>query len=132
MNIASKWGLTDKNYKQLVQIHKEHKDTLQILGFPCNQFWDQEPGTPEEIIAFARGKYGAEFPIFEKINVNGDDCHDVYQYLRQHVDGAKIPWSWSKFTVDRNGKVLQFYEPTVDPEIILIDMLREAKLWEDK
>ena len=107
--MASKWGLTDKNYKQLVQIYNQYSDQgLQILAFPCNQFGNQEPGSPQDIEDFARGKYGVQFPIFEKIDVNGKKTHPIYAYLRnnsQLYDAKKktakeIPWNFAKFLVN--------------------------------
>ena len=120
VNLASGWGLTDKYYKQLVQMDKDlGGEGLQILGFPSNTF-NQEKGTAKEIHEFARGKYGAEFPIFEKIEVNGPKTHEAYNYLRTNSElfdtksnvAKPIPWSWSKFLVDSNGKVVKFY-PTI-------------------
>ena len=114
VNVASKWGLTDRDYKQLVQMHKELKaDGFEIMAFPCNQFGGQEPGTAEEINEFIRGKYGAEFQIFEKIDVNGENAHPVYKYLRSNsslFDAEKnvvgeIQWNFAKFLVDGNGHV---------------------------
>ena len=93
-------------------MHTEMKDNgFQVLAFPCNQFGSQEPGTPAEIEAFARGKYGAEFPIFEKIEVNGPNCHPVYNYLRTYSSlymkdkkvASEIPWNFAKFLVDSKG-----------------------------
>ena len=83
VNVASKWGITSRDYPALVKIHTElEQEGLQILGFPCNQFKEQEPGTAEEILQLARGKYGVTFPLFEKIEVNGENTHEVYKFLR--------------------------------------------------
>ena len=116
----------------MVQIYKDLSDKgFQILAFPCNQFGGQEPGTPQEIDDFARKKYGSEFPIFEKIEVNGGNTHDVYQFLRTHsndmndanINQAKvIPWNFAKFLVDRNGHVQKYYAPTVSPNDIRPDI----------
>ena len=87
-----------------------------MLAFPCNQFGAQEPGTNEEILEFARSKYGASFPMFAKIEVNGDGAADLYRYLKG--DGEDIAWNFTKFLVGRDGKVLKRYEPQVTPEDI--------------
>ena len=94
----------------------------QVLAFPCNQFGAQEPGTNEEIEAFARGKYGAKFPMFEKIEVNGDGACDLYKWLKSEAPGEDgnpdIPWNFAKFLVDGEGRVVKRYAPTVTPEEI--------------
>ena len=87
-----------------------------MLAFPCNQFGAQEPGTNEEILEFARSKYGASFPMFAKIEVNGDGAAELYQYLKG--DGPDIAWNFTKFLVGRDGEVLKRYEPQVTPEDI--------------
>eukprot|EP00050_Salpingoeca_kvevrii_P015684 m.49081 g.49081 ORF g.49081 m.49081 type:complete len:110 (-) comp6459_c0_seq2:4111-4440(-) len=78
---------------------------FEILAFPCNQFLWQEPGTHEEIEEFARGKYGATFPLFEKIEVNGRGTHEVYKFLKAKTDVAKIDWNFAKFVIDKQGNV---------------------------
>ena len=109
-------------------MHSEYKDQgFEILGFPCNQFKEQEPGTNEEIKAFAQEKYGAEFPLFSKIEVNGDNAHEIYKYLRRNsvlydeeTDlSLVVPWSWGKFLIDGEGKKASFYPtPTLPEEMI--------------
>lgn len=107
VNVASKWGLTDVNYKQMVQLYKElESEGLQIFLFPCNQFGNQEPGSPSEIRDFVN-KYDVEFPVFEKIDVNGTNTHPVYKNLRQNSKLNKgenkcgqITWNFGKFLVD--------------------------------
>ena len=103
-------------------MHKDLKaQGFEILAFPCNEFGGQEPGTPEEINEFARGKYGAEFPIFEKIIVNGTDCHPIYNNLRMNSSlwdskkkhAGQIPWNFAKFLVDKDGNVVKYYAPLV-------------------
>ena len=105
-------------------MHSELKDQgFEVFAFPCNQFGGQEPGTPQEINEFARGKYGAEFPIFQKIDVNGSNCHPVYNYLRSHSElydekkqvASEIPWNFAKFLVDRDGKTTKYFNPKTDP-----------------
>lgn len=97
-----------------------------MLGFPCNQFGKQEPGTNAEILEFVRGEYGVEFPMFAKIDVNGDDAAPLYRFLREaspNPDGStEIPWNFAKFLVDREGKVLRRYAPKVTPEAIDADL----------
>ena len=101
------------------------------MAFPCNQFGNQEPGTPEEIHAFANGKYGAEFPFHSKIEVNGKETHPIYNFLRSTSElknpksaGTKvIQWNFAKFLVDGStGEVIKFYIPTVSPVDILPDI----------
>ena len=91
---------------------------LQILAFPCNQFMSQEPGTNEEIKSFAQDKFGVKFPLFSKIDVNGDDTHEVYKYLRRNSElyneetstMQQIPWNFAKFLLDSEGKVQGYYD----------------------
>lgn len=126
VNVASEWGLTKKNYQQLVQIEKEHDfKGLEILGFPCNQFLGQEPGSDEQIQAFAKG-YGARFKIFSKVNVNGKKACDLYKFLRLNspLDGGKIGWNFGKFLVDREGKVVNYFGPRTDPLEIVPHILK--------
>jgi glutathione peroxidase len=87
-----------------------------VLAFPCNQFGAQEPGTNEEIREFASSRYGASFPMFAKIEVNGDGAAELYRYLKG--DGPDIAWNFTKFLVGRDGSVLARYEPQVTPEEI--------------
>ena len=119
------------NFSQLVQMHQEFRDKgLEILAFPCNQFNDQEPNTHQEIEDHMRNKVGAEFPIFEKIEVNGKNPHEIFRYLRcnsslydQSKKRAKeIPWNFAKFLCDSNGKVLKYYNPRVNPLNLVSDI----------
>jgi glutathione peroxidase len=91
-----------------------------VLAFPCNQFGKQEPGTEAEIWEFATSKYQANFPMFSKIDVNGDDACDLYQWLKTQQPGGSdtsdITWNFEKFLVDRNGNVVQRFGPQVTPE----------------
>jgi len=93
-----------------------------VLGFPCNQFGGQEPGTNAEILEFARSKYGAQFPMFAKIEVNGDGACDLYRFLKAgHPDddgNEDIAWNFSKFLVDGSGQVVARFAPQVTPEAI--------------
>jgi glutathione peroxidase len=93
-----------------------------VLGFPCNQFGAQEPGTNQEILEFARSSYGVDFPMFAKIEVNGDGAAGLYRFLKG--DGGEIAWNFTKFLVGRDGEVLARYEPQVTPEEIAVDLAR--------
>lgn len=104
-------------------MYEELKDQgLVVLGFPCNQFGAQEPGTNEEILEFATSKYGVTFPMFAKIEVNGDNAAPLYQFLTKAApaeDGStKIPWNFIKFLVDKEGKVVKRFGGKVTPEQI--------------
>ena len=110
VNVASKCGLTPQ-YKQLQALHEKYaKDGLAILGFPCNQFLSQEPGTPEQIKEFCRVNYGVSFDLFAKIEVNGDGACDLYKLLTalntKPVGPGPISWNFEKFIVGRNGEVV--------------------------
>jgi len=122
--------LTASNYAELVELTSQiSSDKLAVLGFPCNQFGGQEPGSNAEIKAFARGK-GAKFDIFAKIDVNGPDTHPVYQKLKSGagnktlfsvLGGADIKWNFAKFLIS-NGETIKRYEPTTSPKAILPDI----------
>ena len=89
-----------------------------MLGFPCNQFGGQEPGTDEEILEFATSKYSVDFPMFSKIEVNGEGSCELYQWLRSQTDDADIGWNFEKFLIDREGNVFQRFGPMTTPEEI--------------
>jgi len=119
VNVASECGLTPQ-YDGLQRLYSRYRDGgLEILGFPCNQFGGQEPGSEAEIQKFCRSNYGVEFPLFEKVEVNGDDRHPLYAWLTgQEVgpDGAgDIAWNFAKFLVARDGTVVARFEPTIEP-----------------
>ena len=119
VNVASKWGKTDVNYKQLVEMHKAHSETdgLQILAFPCNQFGSQEPGSNEEIKNFV-SKYGVQFYMFDKIDVNGKNAHPLFEYLKSKQGGSLgnfIKWNFTKFVTDKEGQPVARFGPTDDP-----------------
>ena len=120
VNLASQWGLTSQ-YAGLRTLHEEN-DSFQVLGFPCNQFGAQEPGTNEEIHAFAKSKYDASFPMFSKIEVNGDGACELYQWLKSEKEGAEgaidLGWNFTKFMVGKDGNVLARFEPKTTPEEI--------------
>lgn len=119
VNVASKWGMTNKNYTQLQALHVKYAEKgLAILGFPCNQFGGQEPGTNEEIKKFAKDNFGVQFDMFAKIDVNGKDAHPLFKYLKKEQGGTFgdfIKWNFSKFLVNKEGKPVKRYAPNVEP-----------------
>jgi glutathione peroxidase len=126
VNTASKCGFTPQ-YKGLEALYKKyHAKGLEILGFPCNQFGAQEPGSEDEIAQFCELNYGVTFPLFAKVDVNGRDAAPVYKYLKAEKPGLlgseAIKWNFTKFLVDREGKVLARYAPNDTPESIAGDI----------
>ncbi len=122
VNTASKCGFTSQ-YDGLEKIYKEyHAQGLEILGFPCNQFGAQEPGSEAEIASFCQLNYGVSFPMFAKIDVNGSHSHPLYDYLKTQAPGLlgskDVKWNFTKFLVDANGKVIKRYAPQDSPESI--------------
>ncbi len=121
VNVASKCGNTPQ-YAGLQQLYQEmNSKGLEILGFPCDQFGHQEPGSDEEIQQFCTTNYGVTFPVFSKIDVNGKNSHPLYQYLRSQrkaLLGDAIEWNFAKFLVDRDGNVVERYSPKFPPENI--------------
>nr|ATL77050.1 glutathione peroxidase [Phellodendron amurense] len=119
VNVASQCGLTDSNYTELNQIYQKYKDQgLEILAFPCNQFGAQEPGSNQQILDFACTRFKAEFPIFDKVDVNGKNASPVYKVLKAGkwmIFEDDIQWNFAKFLVDKNGKVSDRYYPTTSP-----------------
>jgi glutathione peroxidase len=139
VNTATGCGFTPQ-YEGLEKIYEKYKDRgLEILDFPCNQFFEQAPGSNEELSSFCKLKYGTTFETFAKIDVNGENAHELYKYLKKEASQAKedeaskafydklkglgfttsgddIKWNFTKFLVDRNGKVLGRFAPTVEPD----------------
>ena len=121
VNVASKCGLTPQ-YTGLEKIHEQYADRgFTVLGVPCNQFLGQEPGTAEEIAEFCSATYGVTFPLTEKVDVNGDDRHPLYEALTPVADSADghtgdIRWNFEKFLISPAGEVVARFNPTVDPE----------------
>ena len=120
VNTASKCGFTPQ-YEGLEKLYKEHQARgLVVLGFPCNQFGAQEPGGEAEISAFCQVNYGVTFPMFAKIEVNGQGAHPLYDYLKSEKPGVlgtkNIKWNFTKFLVDRAGKVVGRFAPMTKPE----------------
>ena len=119
VNVASECGLTPQ-YKQLQALHKEYADKgLVVIGFPCNQFGKQEPGTAEEIKSFCAENYGVEFPMMAKVEVNGEDACDFYQHLTkldlQPKGAGKVSWNFEKFVIGKNGEPVARFEPRTEP-----------------
>ena len=126
VNVASKCGFTPQ-YKGLESLYeKMHSRGLEVLGFPCNQFGAQEPGTEKEIESFCELNYGVKFPLFAKIDVNGDGAAPLYKYLKKEKPGLlgseAIKWNFTKFLVDRKGRVIERYAPNVEPQAIAPDI----------
>lgn len=119
VNVASKCGFTPQ-YEALQALYlKYHDKGLEIVGFPCNQFGRQEPGTDEQIASFCSLKYGVSFPVLKKIDVNGDNADPVYKYLKSKKAGLLgfrgIKWNFEKFLVDKNGNVYERYASITNP-----------------
>lgn len=120
VNVASKCGLTPQ-YAGLEKLHEEYADRgFVVLGFPCNQFAGQEPGTPEEIATFCSTSYGVTFPLFAKLEVNGVGRHPLYDLLTATADAAgdagDVKWNFEKFLISPDGEVLGRFRPPVTPE----------------
>jgi len=136
VNTASQCGFTPQ-YAGLEKLYRLYKDRgLVVLGFPCNQFGAQEPGSAATIGAFCEKSYGISFPMFAKIDVNGHNAHPLYQYLKKQkpgllgpIGGGAIKWNFTKFLVDRNGRVVARYAPSTNPESLAgdIEKLLNAK-----
>ena len=126
VNTASKCGFTPQ-YEGLEALYAEYKDQgLVVLGFPCNQFGQQEQGSESEIEAFCQLNYGVSFPMFAKVDVNGDDADPLFKYLKKSQKGLlgseKIKWNFTKFLVNRDGKVIARFAPTVKPKDLTKDI----------
>jgi glutathione peroxidase len=125
VNTASQCGLTPQ-FAGLESLYEKYVDQgLVILGFPCNQFAGQEPGNAEEIGDFCQRNYGVSFPMFDKIEVNGDNTHPLYKWLKTEKGGMlgdAIKWNFTKFLVGRDGQVVKRYAPTTEPEKIADDI----------
>ncbi|CAN1269054.1 Probable glutathione peroxidase 4 [Linum perenne] len=120
VNVASRCsGFTDSNYTQLTDLYSKYKDRgFEILAFPCNQFLNQEPGTSEEAQEFACTRYKAEYPIFQKVRVNGKQAAPMYKFLKTYKNGflgARIKWNFTKFLINKEGQVVGRFGPTVSP-----------------
>jgi glutathione peroxidase len=132
VNVASKCGLTPQ-YTGLEQLQKQYADRgFSVLGFPCNQFGAQEPGTAEEIETFCSTTYGVTFPMFEKIDVNGDQRHPIYQELTQVADAdgksGDISWNFEKFLINPAGEIVGRFGPMTAPDDPALIAAIEANL----
>ena len=132
VNVASKCGLTPQ-YTGLERLQERYADRgFSVVGFPCNQFGGQEPGTAEEIQTFCSTTYGVSFPLFEKIDVNGENRHPLYTELTQKADAdgaaGDIQWNFEKFLVSANGKAIARFRPMVEPEAPEVVSAIEAAL----
>ncbi|MCG7401471.1 MULTISPECIES: glutathione peroxidase [Caballeronia] len=126
VNTASECGFTPQ-YKGLQEVYRQYAARgFEVLGFPCNQFGKQEPGDAGQIGAFCEQNYGVTFPMFAKIEVNGSNAHPLYKYLKDKEPGLlgieAIKWNFTKFLVDRSGKVIRRYAPQTKPESITDDI----------
>ena len=125
VNTASACGFTPQ-YKGLEALQQSFGPRgFSVLGFPCNQFGRQEPGSAAEIGQFCSSNYAVSFPMFDKIDVNGDNAHPLYQYLKNEKPGllgSSIKWNFTKFLIDRSGKAVGRYAPTTTPEQLTKDI----------
>ena len=128
VNTASKCGFTPQ-YKGLEALYRKYKDQgLEVLGFPCNQFGAQEPGNEQEIATFCETNYDVTFPMFSKVDVNGEGTSPVYRYLKSAKPGLlgteAIKWNFTKFLIDRDGNVVARFAPNDTPESIERDIAK--------
>ncbi|BBL35866.1 hydroperoxy fatty acid reductase gpx1 [Nitrosomonas stercoris] len=126
VNTASKCGFTPQ-YQELETLYRQYKEQgLVVLAFPCNQFGHQEPGSEQEIQNFCSSNYDISFPLFAKIEVNGKDAHPLYQYLKSEQPGLlgskRIKWNFTKFLVDKTGRVVRRYAPIDQPKALVGDI----------
>ena len=133
VNTASKCGFTPQ-YKGLQAVFEKYRERgFEVLGFPCNQFGHQEPGDEAQISEFCELNFGVDFPLFGKIDVNGDDAHPLYRHLKEEAPGLlgskAVKWNFTKFLVNRDGQVVKRYAPTDKPESLAKDILWRVE-WE--
>jgi glutathione peroxidase len=125
VNTASECGFTPQ-FQGLQKLYeKYHSQGFEILGFPCNQFGNQDPGTDEEIVHFCQSNYGVTFPMFSKIDVKGENAHPLFAYLTDEAGGMlskEIKWNFTKFLINKEGKVIKRYAPQTKPENIEQDI----------
>jgi glutathione peroxidase len=125
VNTASKCGFTPQ-YEGLQKLYGQYREQgFELLAFPCDQFGHQEPGSDTEIKSFCEINYGVEFPLFSKVDVNGNDEHPLYKFLKSEKGGLigdSIKWNFTKFLVDKQGNVIERYAPTTPPERIAPDI----------
>ncbi|KRF37552.1 glutathione peroxidase [Nocardioides sp. Soil805] len=127
VNTASQCGFTPQ-YQGLQALQDEYGERgFTVLGFPCDQFGGQEPGTDDEIASFCERNFGVDFPLFAKVDVNGDGAHPLFAWLRKEKSGllgGKIKWNFTKFLIGRDGAVIDRFGPTTKPEKITTDIER--------
>ncbi|MBR1889877.1 MAG: glutathione peroxidase [Alloprevotella sp.] len=125
VNTASKCGFTPQ-FESLEQLNQTYKDRgLVVIGFPCNQFAHQDPGSDSEIESFCQLNYGVTFQIMKKIDVNGEGAHPVFQYLKRQTKGflgSRIKWNFTKFLISRDGSVIKRFAPTTSPKNLVADI----------
>lgn len=126
VNTASKCGFTPQ-FEGLQALHEELGDRgFEVLGFPCNQFMNQDPANEDAISQFCSLNYGVSFPMFAKVDVNGDGAHPLFQFLKREAKGLmgseKVKWNFTKFLVNRDGQVIRRYAPTAKPADIRADI----------
>jgi glutathione peroxidase len=126
VNTASECGFTPQ-FRELQQLHQQfHARGLEVLGFPCNQFGAQEPGSAEQIGAFCETNYGVRFPLFAKIDVNGANTHPLFRYLKDAAPGLlgtkAIKWNFTKFLIAKDGSVYRRYGPRTSPQALVDDI----------
>ncbi len=130
VNTASKCGFTPQ-YDGLQKLYEKYEsEGLVILGFPCNQFANQEPDSSDVVAAQCKINFGVTFPLMEKIDVNGDNEHELYTYLKKEKSGflgSKIKWNFTKFLIDRQGRVVKRFAPNTKPEKIEKDIVNLLK-----
>jgi glutathione peroxidase len=126
VNTASKCGFTPQFTGLEAVFQRFHDKGFVVLGFPCNQFLNQDPGSDSEIAQFCSLDYGVTFPMFAKIDVNGPDAHPLFQHLTQAAPGLlgskKVKWNFTKFLIGKDGKVIDRYAPTTKPEDLVADI----------
>ncbi|CAM4507987.1 glutathione peroxidase [Paenibacillus typhae] len=128
VNTASKCGFTPQ-YKGLQEVYDKFKDRgFEVLGFPSNQFASQEPGESEDIAEFCEINYGVTFPMYEKVDVKGDNAHPLFKYLSKEAPGVlgskSVKWNFTKFLVDQEGRVLKRFAPSTTPDQIEADIAK--------
>ncbi len=125
VNTASKCGFTPQ-YGELQKLYEEYRDRgLVVLGFPCDQFAHQEPGSEEEIVQFCTINFGVTFPLFSKVNVNGSDAHPLFKYLTAALPGSigkKVKWNFTKFLIAPDGSPVKRFAPSVSPDKLVPDI----------
>lgn len=126
VNTASNCGFTPQ-YKELQELYEQYKEKgFTVLGFPCNQFMNQEPGTESDIQSFCEMNFGVTFPLFSKVDVNGKNAHPLFQYLTEEAPGVlgmkAVKWNFTKFLVNRSGEVVERYAPNTNPKEISQDI----------